>query len=277
MNKIDKALRIAVEAHKGQIRKGDGSPYITHPLMVAFKLQKYNFPNEVIAAALTHDVLEDTDYPEEKLKEELGDEVLEIVKAVTNDDSLEWEEKKKQYIETVRKGPEGAKAVCIADKIHNLESLLAAYKEQGPDLFNKFNRGRKEKIWFETEVLKMAKETWQHPLVDEYEKLIEILKNETRELHSKNVPKNYEKILIITKNILKYLKKRIFEKKSKEASFDRSIMMLRMVDNLNYNVLKEAIDNKEELTEKQMKRYKELEKKMNPNFLRRILNEFISW
>lgn len=70
MNKIEKALRIAVEAHKDQTRKGDGSPYIVHPLMVAFKLQKYNFPDAVIVAALTHDVLEDTDYPEEKLKEE---------------------------------------------------------------------------------------------------------------------------------------------------------------------------------------------------------------
>jgi len=185
MNKIEKALRIAVEAHKDQTRKGDGSPYINHPLMVAFKLQKYNFPDEVIAAALTHDVLEDTDYTEEKLREELGDEVLEIVKAVTNDDSLVWEEKKKEYIESVRRGPQGAKAVCIADKIHNLESLLAAYKEQGPDLWKKFNRGKDKKVWFETEVLKMIKETWQHPLIEEYEKLIKILKRETTDPNNK--------------------------------------------------------------------------------------------
>lgn len=186
MNKIKKALKIAIEAHKDQTRKADGSPYIVHPLMVAFKLQKYNFSEEIIAAALTHDVLEDTDYPEKKLKEKLGDEVLEIIKAVTNDDSLPWEEKKKQYIETVRKGPEGARAVCIADKIHNLESLLEAYKEQGPEIWKKFNRGKEKKVWFETEVLKMLKETWQHPLIDEYEKLLEILKKNTKGLMAKN-------------------------------------------------------------------------------------------
>jgi hypothetical protein len=61
--------------------------------------------------------------------------VLGIVKAVTNDDSLSWEEKKKKYVETVRNDPEGAKAVAVADKTHNLESLLIAYAEQGPELW----------------------------------------------------------------------------------------------------------------------------------------------
>ncbi len=172
-NLIEKATQIAVEAHKNQTRKADGSPYIVHPFMVALKLQKYNFEDEIIAAALTHDVLEDTDYPEEMFREELGDEVYKIVKAVTNDDSLVWEEKKKQYIETVRNGSEGAKAVCVADKIHNLECLLIAYKEQGQEVWKKFNRGKDKKVWFETEVLKMLKDTWQHPMIDEYEVLIE--------------------------------------------------------------------------------------------------------
>jgi len=144
--------------------------------MVALKLQKYNFSDEIIAAALTHDILEDTDYPQDKLKEELGEDVLEIVKAVTNDDSLPWEEKKEKYVETVKNGPLGAKAVALADKIHNLESLLIAYEEQGSEMWKKFNRGKDQKIWFEKKVLQMLKETWDHPLISEYEKLIEIEK-----------------------------------------------------------------------------------------------------
>jgi (p)ppGpp synthase/HD superfamily hydrolase len=173
INVIEKAIRISVEAHQNQKRKGDDLPYIIHPVMVALKLVKHNFPDKVIAAALTHDVLEDTDYPEEKLRKELGDEVLKIIKAVTNDDSLPWEEKKKKYVESVRNGSEGAKAVAVADKIHNLESLLIAYEKQGPELWKRFNRGKEQKIWFENEVLKMLKGTWQHPLIDEYENLLE--------------------------------------------------------------------------------------------------------
>ena len=92
-NIIEKAIRVSAEAHKKQTRKADNQPYIVHPVMVALKLAKYGFLDKVIAATLIHDVLEDTEYPEEKLKEALGDEVLEIIKAVTNDDSLPWEEK----------------------------------------------------------------------------------------------------------------------------------------------------------------------------------------
>jgi len=172
-NIIEKAVRVSVAAHKDQTRKGDDLPYIIHPFMVAIKLAKYNFPDTVIAAALTHDVLEDTEFPEDKLMDELGDEVLEIIKAVTNDDSLPWEEKKSKYVETVRNGSDGAKAVAVADKIHNLESLLIAYEAQGSELWKKFNRGKEQKLWFEIEVLKMLKETWQHRLIEEYEKLLE--------------------------------------------------------------------------------------------------------
>lgn len=68
MNIIEKAVRISVEAHQNQTRKGDDLPFIIHPFMVALKLAKYNFSDTVVAAALAHNVLEDTDYSEEKLK-----------------------------------------------------------------------------------------------------------------------------------------------------------------------------------------------------------------
>ncbi len=174
---LEKAARIAVEAHAQQKRKGDGSPYIVHPFLVALKLAQHGFHETVIASALVHDVLEDTDFSEEDMKAELGESVLEIVKAVTADDALPWEEKKKKYVESVRHGPEGAKAVTVADKIHNLESLLAAHAEQGPELWKKFTRGKEKKLWFGTEVLKMLRDTWQHPLIEEYASLLEQEKN----------------------------------------------------------------------------------------------------
>ena len=170
--------RIAVEAHKGQRRKADGQPYIIHPFMVALKLAKYDFPDKVVAAALAHDILEDTKYTEEELRKELGDEVAEIVKAVTNEDNPDWEAKKKKYVESVRKSSEDVKAVAVADKIHNLESLLIAYEVQEYKVWGKFNRGKEQKMWFENEVLKMLKDTWQHPLIEEYEHLLE----QTKEL-----------------------------------------------------------------------------------------------
>jgi (p)ppGpp synthase/HD superfamily hydrolase len=176
---IEKAMRIAVRAHAQQTRKESDLPYISHPAMVALKLANYNFSNEIIAAALLHDVLEDTDFGEDRLHTEMGDEIFAIVKAVSNDDSLSWDEKKLKYIETVRNGGEGAKAVSTADKVHNMESLLIAYQEKGPVVWEFFKRGKEKKIWFEEEMLKMLRETWRHPLVDEYDELLQELKRVT--------------------------------------------------------------------------------------------------
>lgn len=169
---LDLATRMAVAGHATQVRKDDDSPYIVHPVMVALLLGKHGFSEPVLAAALTHDLIEDTDCTPEELRTALGDEVADIVAAVTNDDSLSWEDKKKKYIETVRGGSEGAKAVATADKIHNAESLIRAHGRLGPELWTHFNAGREKKLWFENAMLAMLQESWKHPLVDEYAVLV---------------------------------------------------------------------------------------------------------
>lgn len=175
INLIEKAARIAAAAHSQQKRKVDDSPYVVHPFMVAMKLAGYGFSDKVIAAALVHDVLEDTSFSAEELRRQLGDEVWDIIKIVAEDKKnadLAWEERKQGYIEAVRAGSEESKAVSLADKIHNLENLLANYEKFGPGIWEKFNRGKKEKLWFEEEMLKVFKETWRHPMISEYEELI---------------------------------------------------------------------------------------------------------
>ncbi len=169
---VEKAMRIATLAHAGQLRKDD-LPFIVHPFMVSMKLVRHGFPDIAVAAALTHDVLEDTDFPEDKLMQELGEDVFTIVKAVTYDESLPWEEKKLRYIDSVRRGCVYVKAVSVADKIHNLESFIIAHEHHGPSIWSRFRAGKEEKRWFEREVLRMFREAWEHPLIDEYERLLE--------------------------------------------------------------------------------------------------------
>lgn len=173
---IERAIAIAVDAHKAQVRKTDASPYIVHPFMVALMLTKNGFSDEIVAVGLVHDVLEDSTIPLEQLREELGEEIVEIVRAVTEDTSLPWEERKQKYVEAVRTADIGAKAVSLCDKIHNLECLIAGHEIQGPAIWQKFNRGKEMKLWFEESMLKMFKETWQHPLIDRYESLVEKVK-----------------------------------------------------------------------------------------------------
>ncbi len=177
---IEKAVRIATRAHNGQMRKETDLPYVMHPFMVAFKLSKYGFSDEVVAAALVHDVIEDTSFAKEDLIQELGDKVWNIVEAVTNDDTLPWEEKKLKYINSVRNAGDEAKAVATVDKIHNLESLLIAFEKYGDEVWSHFNRGMEKKIWFEESMLKMLKDSWKHPMIEEYDRLLNVLKEKIK-------------------------------------------------------------------------------------------------
>ena len=171
-NLINAAVDIAVRAHSGQTSKVDGSPYIIHPIMVAAKLMKHGFPEKTIAAAFVHDVLEDTDYPAARLRQALGGDVVRLVRAVSNKEIKDWRAKKLRYIQSVRRGGRQAMAICVADKIHNLERLLAAHQTMGPGIWRKFNRGREDKVWFEQQVLQMLKASWDHPLIGEYQRLL---------------------------------------------------------------------------------------------------------
>lgn len=173
------AIYLIRSYHKGQIRKGDGFPYLEHPLDVGYQLWRNGFPGDVVTAGFCHDLLEDTKCSESEIKEKCGEEVLRIVKAVSNDESLsdkkDWELKKAKYVESVRTGGEKAIAVSVADKISNLHSFFEQYEKEGPSLWAKFNRGKEKKIWFEKEVIKMAKANWSHQLLSELEILVQKL------------------------------------------------------------------------------------------------------
>ncbi len=79
-NLINRALKTAAKYHDGQTRKGTDVPYITHPIEVSRILQKHGMNEDVIAAGLLHDILEDTEMTEDELKEKFGTRILKLVK-----------------------------------------------------------------------------------------------------------------------------------------------------------------------------------------------------
>lgn len=97
---IEQAYAVANVAHEGQLRKS-GEAYITHPIAVAQIIADLGLPESVIAAALLHDVVEDTEYPLERIQAEFGDEVAMIVDGVTKLDKVKYGDA--AQAETVRK------------------------------------------------------------------------------------------------------------------------------------------------------------------------------
>ncbi len=179
--KIQKAILRATQLHWDQKRKGDGYPYIIHPYSVAFIVSKYTNDEDTIVAAFLHDVLEDVKkekYNDEQMVEEFGQNVFEIVKGVSEDkdasitkleEKAKWEERKIKYLEHLKHDSEGSLIICAADKIHNLQSMIDAYRIQGDKLFDKFNSPADKKLWFYGEVLKVLKAKLKNKIVEELE------------------------------------------------------------------------------------------------------------
>ena len=140
--------------------------------MVARIVESAGFPEVVVAAALTHDVLEDTEVAVSQLLEVIGNDALKIVQNVSEDKALVWEERKALYVKTVVAAGEETWAVSVADKIHNATNLLAILKAEGESTWNYFNRGRAEKLWFERLLYTELKAVWTHPLLDTYDGIL---------------------------------------------------------------------------------------------------------
>lgn len=177
MSLYETALKIAVKAHQGQVRKQDDSPYVSHPIMVARLVEQAQFGEIIVAAALLHDVLEDTTVSEAELRAMVGNEVVTIVLALTEDTSLPWEARKEAYVRQVVAAGENTWAVSVADKIHNARDFISFYKTGGPQSWRVFNRGKDKKIWFERLLHRELSAVWQHPLLDQYEAEIDLLEN----------------------------------------------------------------------------------------------------
>ena len=172
----ERAMRLAFIAHARQCRKMDGQPFITHPVAVAQLLARHGFNDTIVAAGYLHDVLEDTDISDRYLWDNFGEEVTHLVLTVTHqgDGPGVWYQAREAYINQVRHGPLGAKAIAAADKIHNMTCMMESIRLIGPSVHDHFACTWEERLWYFQTLLDVLRETWSHPIVDEFtDKLIE--------------------------------------------------------------------------------------------------------
>jgi GTP pyrophosphokinase len=137
LDAVSRAFDFAVEAH-GDQRRATGEPYVTHPIASAQILAELGIDPVAIAAALLHDVPEDTEYSLTDVEERFGPEVARLVDGVTKLSKFSTHSHEQQQAENIRKMflamAEDIRVVLIklADRLHNMRTLhgLAAEKQQ---------------------------------------------------------------------------------------------------------------------------------------------------
>ena len=134
-NKILKAFELAKSAHESQ-KRNSGTPYITHPLAVAEIVADMNLDDDSICAALLHDVVEDTKYTSEDIKEKFGEQVALLVDGVTKLEKIQFSSKEERDMENLRKMflamASDIRVIIIkfADRVHNMTTLISMSEEK---------------------------------------------------------------------------------------------------------------------------------------------------
>ena len=183
MNRIEKAVAFATKAHAGQYRKGTDRPYILHPIeTMAIITRLVRYDEDLIAAAVLHDVVEDTSVTLNRLEKEFGPRVSGLVVSVTEDKMRKmppeatWRARKWQTIFNLRKADRETKALVLADNLSNLRELKRNHEKYGDMIWEHFNqKDKKMQEWYFKEIEKIVSKEFEYEYYEEMEEYSEML------------------------------------------------------------------------------------------------------
>jgi myo-inositol-1(or 4)-monophosphatase len=177
---LDKAIIFAVHAHSGMKRKGTETPYILHPLEAAAIVGSMTRDEDIIAAAVLHDVIEDTDYSFDDLKANFGERIAGLVQSESEDKREDrppaetWKLRKRETIDALNKESDlPVKMLALGDKLSNIRAMYRDQQEIGDALWKRFNQPDKaEHGWYYRSIAAAVSDLSGFPAWQEYDRLV---------------------------------------------------------------------------------------------------------
>lgn len=157
------AAAFAAQAHDGMLRKGTNVPYIIHPMEAASIAATLTDDEEILAAALLHDVVEDCGVTLQELRERFGIRVAQLVLSETQlsegDPHKTWLARKREAIERIAQGDRAVRIVALSDKLSNMRAIRRDYDHDGDRMFFRFHQHDKRRhAWYYRSCAALLKE-----------------------------------------------------------------------------------------------------------------------
>ena len=151
-NLVRDAYELLLSKHDGQRQKVNGRPYVEHPVLVANDVRQAGYDPEMVAAALLHDIVEDSDVTIDEVRARFGDHVAALVDTMTDiSEVTPYERRKALHRERIVAAGQEAAAIFAADKLNNIRALRSAYAEDGEEVAQRFVQplDTKLRVWFD--------------------------------------------------------------------------------------------------------------------------------
>ena len=183
MELVSEAITFAVKAHDGMRRKKSEAPYILHPMEAAVIVGTMTEDQNLIAAAVLHDVGEDGGVAIQEIEERCGKRVRELVSSETEDKRADlppaatWRIRKEESLQVLKNTEDIAVLmVWLGDKLANMRSLYRIFKAEGVQMWQSFNqKDETAQAWYYRSIAELTERLSHTSAWLEYKTLTELV------------------------------------------------------------------------------------------------------
>ncbi len=185
---LDRAVEMSVNAYHGLVRNKDGTPYLLHPMEVAVIASTLTKDEEVLAAAMLHDAVEDAGISLREIREICGKRVAELVESETEEKYPDkpaaetWKIRKQESLDRLRDcNSIEIKILWLADKLSNVRSFYRIWKDRGDEFWSSFNQADPaQQAWYYRSVAMFTEELNESLAWKEYSRIVELIFGEKK-------------------------------------------------------------------------------------------------